>query len=135
MDSRPVGPDERHPKSATTPPPASQADIPGPVPDGRPIPEAGPAEPDRPAPRLGPALLRYSLLRFGLLLALAGILVLARVPLLMALLLAVIVALPLAWLVFAGPRLRANEAMAAATGHRRAERERLRAALEGSEGG
>ena len=54
-------------------------------------------------------------------------------PFIVALLFAIIVQLPLSWLLFAGPRRRVNEAMAASSAHRRSERERLRAALAGED--
>jgi hypothetical protein len=41
------------------------------------------------------------------------------------------VQLPLAWLLFAGPRRRVNDAMAQASAQRRAERARLQSALTG----
>jgi Flp pilus assembly protein TadB len=52
-------------------------------------------------------------------------------PLIVALLFAIIAQLPLAWLLFAGPRRRVNEAIAEASAQRRAERARLQSALSG----
>jgi len=81
---------------------------------------------------LGKWLLIYSLLRVGLLVVLAAGLSFLM-PLILALLFAVVLALPLSWVVFAGVRHRVNTAIAVKTAHRRAERERLRAALNGQE--
>lgn len=86
----------------------------------------------RAAPALAKWLLIYSVLRIGTLAVLAGGLSLLM-PLILALLFAIVLALPLSWVLFAGPRRRVNEAMAISTAHRRAERERLRAALDGNE--
>ena len=74
----------------------------------------------------------YSALRVGLVVVLTAVLAFFM-PLIVALLFAIIVQLPVSWLLFAGPRRRVNEAMAASSAHRRAERERLRAALAGSD--
>ena len=70
------------------------------------------------------------MLRVGLIAVITALLMLFM-PFIVALLFAIIVQLPLAWLLFAGPRRRVNEAMAVSSAHRRAERERLRAALAG----
>ncbi|MET3808512.1 Flp pilus assembly protein TadB [Nakamurella sp. UYEF19] len=82
------------------------------------------------APQLAKWLLIYTAIRIGMLVVLAAVLYLVM-PLILALLFAVILALPLSWLLFGGVRRRVNEAMAASTVHRRAERERLRSALDG----
>jgi len=84
--------------------------------------------------RGGPAgpLLVYTALRVGLIAVVTALLMLFM-PFIVALLFAIIVQLPLSWLLFAGPRRRVNEAMAASSAHRRAERERLRAALAGED--
>lgn len=79
---------------------------------------------------LGGPLAVYSLLRLGLIVVLTAALSFFM-PLIVALLFAIIVQLPLAYLLFSGPRKRVNAAMAASSAHRRAERERLRAALSG----
>ena len=55
-------------------------------------------------------------------------------PFILAALFAVLLALPLAWIVFGGVRRRVNEAMAVSTAARRAERDRLRSALNGEQG-
>ena len=72
----------------------------------------------------------YSVLRLLLVAALTAVLAFFM-PLIVALLFAIIVQLPLAWLLFAGPRRRVNDAMAQASAHRRAERARLQSALTG----
>ena len=72
----------------------------------------------------------YSVLRLLLVAALTAVLAFFM-PLIVALLFAIIVQLPLAWLLFAGPRRRVNDAMAKASAHRRAERARLQSALTG----
>ena len=99
----------------------------------RPTPTVDPAAGDRtPAGGgglVGP-LLVYTVLRLGLIAILTAGLALFM-PLIVALLFAIIVQLPLAYVLFPGPRKRVNAAMAAASTHRRAERERLRAALAG----
>lgn len=77
-------------------------------------------------------LLVYTALRVGLIAVVTALLMLFM-PFIVALLFAIIVQLPLSWLLFAGPRRRVNEAMAASSAHRRAERERLRAALAGED--
>jgi Protein of unknown function (DUF4229) len=105
------------------------------------VPDAaeGPTAPVDPAaeagtPPVGPGLagplLVYTALRLGLIAILTAMLALFM-PLIVALLFAIIVQLPLAYVLFPGPRRRVNAAMAAASTHRRAERERLRAALAG----
>ncbi|HEY7814099.1 MAG TPA: DUF4229 domain-containing protein [Nakamurella sp.] len=102
---------------------------------GRPGPPAGrsdtatPTGPARNSGLAGP-LLVYTVLRVGLI-AVITMLLMLFMPFIVALLFAIIVQLPLSWLLFAGPRRRVNEAMAVSSAHRRAERERLRAALAG----
>jgi len=54
-------------------------------------------------------------------------------PLIVALLFAIIVQLPLSWLLFTGPRRRVNDAIAEVSERRRAERARLQSALSGGE--
>ncbi len=68
----------------------------------------------------------YSAARLGLVAVIAVGLVALRVPLVVALLLAVVVALPLSLVVFRGMRSRFTAELAAATGRRRGERQRLR---------
>ncbi len=74
----------------------------------------------------------YTLLRLALVAALTAVLMFFM-PLIVALLFAIIVQLPLSWLLFSGPRRRLNEAMAQASEHRRNERMRLQAALRGDD--
>jgi len=72
----------------------------------------------------------YTVLRLGLLVVLTAVLAFFM-PLIVALLFAIIVQLPLAWLLFTGPRSRVNDAIAVSTARRRQERERLQSALTG----
>ena len=74
----------------------------------------------------------YTLLRLALVAVLTAVLTIFM-PLIVALLFAIIIQLPLSWLLFAGPRRRVNEAMARSSAERRAERDRLQAALSGEE--
>ncbi|MBM9466273.1 DUF4229 domain-containing protein [Nakamurella leprariae] len=73
----------------------------------------------------------YTLLRVVLIVALAALLSIFM-PLVVAALFAIVLQLPLAWVVFGRQRRRVNDAIAGASRHRRADRDRLRAALEGS---
>ncbi len=72
----------------------------------------------------------YTALRLALVVLLTAVLAFFM-PLIVALLFAIIVQLPLAWLLFSGPRARVNDAMAQASARRRAERARLQSALSG----
>ncbi len=72
----------------------------------------------------------YTVLRLALVAVLTAALAFFM-PLIVALLFAIIAQLPLAWLLFAGPRRRVNEAVAEASAQRRAERARLQSALSG----
>jgi hypothetical protein len=74
----------------------------------------------------------YTVLRLGLITILT-VLLAFFMPLIVALLFAIIVQLPLSWLLFAGPRRRVNEAIARSSARRRAERARLQSALSGDE--
>ena len=94
----------------------------------------GHAEPGGGRPPLAGPLVVYTALRLGLIAVLTAVLVLFM-PLIVALAFAIILQLPLAYLLFPGPRRRVNAALAAASGQRRAERDRLRAALEGEDSG
>ncbi len=118
----------RAPVDPVTPDP-SPAD--GPAAADQPEPARDPSTGTRSAGLLGPLLI-YTVLRVGLIAALTAALALFM-PLIVALLFAIILQLPLSWVLFAGPRRRVNEAMAASSAHRRAERERLRAALAGQD--
>jgi membrane protein implicated in regulation of membrane protease activity len=75
----------------------------------------------------------YTLARLGLLALIAGLLLLAGTPVLIALLVALIVALPLSMLVFRGLRARLDVALAASRARRATERSALRARLRGDE--
>lgn len=74
----------------------------------------------------------YTLARVGLLVVLTVVLALA-VPWIVAAACAIAVQLPLSWALFGGLRRRTNEALARRTAARRAERQRLQAALSGGE--
>jgi hypothetical protein len=82
----------------------------------------------------------YSLLRLGLVAVVAvvilggGALISVEVPLLIALLFAVVIALPLSMVVFAPIRRRVNEQIAAIDEARRNQKEDLRARLAGRDG-
>ena len=91
--------------------------------------EVAAPEPDQP-PQLAKWLAIYTVLRIAMLVALAAVLSLVM-PFILAALFAVLLALPLAWILFGGVRRRVNEAMAVSTAARRAERDRLRSALNG----
>jgi len=79
---------------------------------------------------LGRHLAVYTALRLGLVAVLTAVLAFFM-PLIVALLFAIIVQLPLAWILFGRPRARLNDAMAQASSQRRAERARLQSALSG----
>lgn len=81
---------------------------------------------------LWPLLATYTLARIGLLVVLTVVLA-QFVPLLVAMACAVAAQLPLSWALFSGLRRRTNQALAERTAQRRAERERLQAALAGPE--
>ncbi|HVL83698.1 MAG TPA: DUF4229 domain-containing protein [Pseudonocardia sp.] len=103
----------------------------------RPDPSSGgPVPPvDRPAP--GPSLpgllALYAVARLGLVAVIAGLLVLAGVPVVVALLVALVVALPLSMVLFRGLRGRVESALAERGARRRAERDALRARLRGED--
>jgi hypothetical protein len=73
----------------------------------------------------------YTLVRIGLLVLVAGLLVLAGTPLVIAALVALVVALPLSMLLFRGLRTRLEEALVVARARRGAQRAALRAGLRG----
>jgi Protein of unknown function (DUF4229) len=87
----------------------------------------------RPAPGLAPTVLLYVAARFGLVAVVAGLLVVAGVPLLVAILVGLIVALPLSMVLFRGLRGRLDAALAGAVERRSAERAALRERLRGSD--
>jgi len=85
------------------------------------------------------AVIAYSVLRLLLVVGLTVVLYYlprlagVQLPLIMAVLLAVVLQLPMAWLLFTGPRQRVTALMAVRSADRRSERERLRSALAGDE--
>jgi Protein of unknown function (DUF4229) len=85
------------------------------------------------APSLVGTLLAYTLARLGIVAAVAGLLVLAGVPLLLAVLIGVIAALPLSMLLLRGLRKRLDTAIAVVRERRAAQRELLRARLRGDD--
>ena len=78
-------------------------------------------------------LLAYTLARLCLVAAVAGLLVLAGVPLLLAVLIGVIAALPLSMLLLRGLRGQVDAGLTAARERRAAQREVLRARLRGDD--
>jgi len=78
-------------------------------------------------------LVAYTLARLAIVVAVAGLLVLAGVPLLLALLIGVVAALPLSMLLLRGLRKRMDAGVAAVQERRTAQREMLRARLRGDE--
>jgi hypothetical protein len=84
-------------------------------------------------PRIGLAatVWWYALARIGLVALVAGLLVLAGVPGLVAVLVGLMVALPLSMVLFRGLRSRLDESLAQARERRAAERAALRAGLRG----
>lgn len=86
-------------------------------------------------PPTGPALVRdvvlYTVARLTVVAIAALLLVLAGIPLLVSILLALVVALPLSMLLFRSLRARVNAGLAVQGQRRRAERDRLRRQLRG----
>lgn len=76
----------------------------------------------------------YVLARLGLVAVVTGALMIFNVPLLPALAVGVVVALPASLFVFKGLRLRVAAGLDEHQAKRRAEREKLRAELRGDEG-
>jgi Protein of unknown function (DUF4229) len=89
--------------------------------------------PTRREPGLAVTVLLYTVARLGVVAVVAGLLVIAGVPLVLALLIGLIVALPLSMVLFKGLRMRLDAAIAAAGARRSAERESLRARLRGED--
>ncbi|MGH3932557.1 MAG: DUF4229 domain-containing protein [Pseudonocardiaceae bacterium] len=77
----------------------------------------------------------YSAARLGVVGVVAVGLVLAQVPLLVAVLIALVVSLPMSMVLLRPLRVRVAEGMAAASSRRRAERARLRDQLRGNSAG
>jgi hypothetical protein len=85
-------------------------------------------------PGLAATVALYTLARVGMVAAIAMLLVLAGVPLVLAVLVGLIVALPLSMVAFRGLRARLDEALGSALERRSAQREALRARLRGDVG-
>jgi len=131
----PAGPPRNGPPPGASPvpgPPAvEQFPISGTTAGPGPLPPEAPAGPP---PPLVPVLLAYTALRIVLIVVLAVLLSLVMIPL-VALVFAVVLQLPLAWLLFAPLRRKVNLALAGRQSTRRVERDRLRAALRGEAAG
>ncbi len=82
-------------------------------------------------PGLAATIWLYTLVRIAMVALVAGLLVLAGVPLLIAVLAGLIVALPLSMVLFRGLRARLDEALAQARERRSGERAVLRSRLRG----
>lgn len=89
----------------------------------------------RPEPGLAATVALYALARLGLVALVAGLLALAGVPVVLAVLIGLIVALPLSMVLFRGLRSRLDGAIAVARERRAAERDALRARLRGDGAG
>ena len=94
---------------------------------------AGPRARSASEPGLAATLALYALARLGLLALIAALLIMAGAPLVIALFVALIVALPLSMFVFRGLRSRLDVALGAARVRRGEERAALRARLRGEE--
>ncbi len=94
---------------------------------------AGPRARSASEPGLAATLALYALARLGLLVLIAALLIMAGAPLVIALFVALIVALPLSMFVFRGLRSRLDVALVAARARRGEERAALRARLRGEE--
>ena len=92
------------------------------------------SSPTRREPGLALTVVLYTLARLGLVAVIAGLLVIAGVPVLLAVLIGLIVALPLSMVLFKGLRVRLDAAIAVSGARRSAEREVLRARLRGEDG-
>ena len=84
-------------------------------------------------PSLVGTLVAYTLARLCLVAVVAGLLVLAGVPLVLAILIGVVAALPLSMLLLRGLRKRMDAGVAAVQERRTAQREVLRARLRGDD--
>ena len=76
----------------------------------------------------------YALARLGLVAITAGVLAALGVPLVIAVLAGLLVAMPLSMVLFRGLRARLDAALAVSLSRRRAERSALRARLRGEDG-
>jgi tetrahydromethanopterin S-methyltransferase subunit C len=87
--------------------------------------------PPSPAPGLVPTVALYTLARLGLVAVITLVLTLFGVPAIVAVLVALIVALPLSMVLFRGLRSRLDAAIAEVNRRRAVEREALRSRLRG----
>lgn len=85
------------------------------------------------APSFVGTLVAYTLARLCLVAAVAGLLVLAGVPLVLAVLIGLVAALPLSMLLLRGLRKRLDASLAVVRERRAAQREVLRARLRGDD--
>jgi hypothetical protein len=99
-----------------------------------PQPESGEPAAEAAVPPLGPAVAKYALGRLALVVVVAGVLAAVHVPLWIAVIIGLLVALPLSLVLLRGPRRDMNVAIAAAGQRRRERKERLRAQLRGEVG-
>jgi hypothetical protein len=90
-----------------------------------------PAEPAARPPSVGVAVTRYGGARLALVTLVAAVLVVVGVPLLVAVLVALVAAVPLSQLLFPGLRRDLDVALATGGARRSAHRARLRAQLRG----
>lgn len=94
---------------------------------------AGDTAPEGTAPGLPATVALYALARLALLAVIAALLSLTGLPVLLAILLGLVMALPLSMVVFRGLRARLDLALAESGRRRGAEREALRSKLRGDE--
>lgn len=88
---------------------------------------------DQAADTVARDLTLYTLARVGIVVVVAGILVLVKIPLLVALAIALVAGFPLGLLLFSGLNKRLTTGLAARGARRTEERDRLRAQLRGDE--
>jgi hypothetical protein len=86
-------------------------------------------------PGLAATFALYAVARLGLVAIVAGILTVLGVPLIIAVLAGILVALPLSMVLFRGLRARLDSAVGTAVARRRTERSALRARLRGEDVG
>jgi hypothetical protein len=91
----------------------------------------GPVAAPEPPADLNRQLALYTLARVGLFVALCAVLIIAHVPLLVAPVIAIVVALPLSMLLFRSWSQRVSAGLAVRSAQRRATRDELRARLRG----
>ena len=88
-------------------------------------------EPDAGPPALGPAIAKYGLARAALVAAVSALLTWVGVPLLVAIIIGLVVALPLSLVLLPSLREELDTALVAAGSRRREQKARLRAQLRG----